>query len=110
MINYLKMILRQCVIKTDKSPSVHYSTPVQWFPLYTKQNQPVMGSNGKPAAIQVKLKYTINADDMNIRYYACYGVYCKGKSFANYNVVFAYYNHITHYMRYCDNILIYLER
>lgn len=59
----------ECTIPTDKSPSVHYSTAVTWYPLVDKTNQAVKGQNGKPAEIQIKFKYTVNAEDMNIRYY-----------------------------------------
>lgn len=59
----------ECVIKTDKSPSVHYSTAVQWITIKDKKGEVVKGKNGKPAEIQIKLKYTINAENLNIRYY-----------------------------------------
>eukprot|EP01083_Nonionella_stella_P291054 990449_1 len=58
-----------CAINTDTNPNAHYSTPIQWIPLVDKNNKPVVGKNGKRAAIQIKIKYTLNADDVNIRYY-----------------------------------------
>merc|ERR1712176_26864 len=58
-----------CSIKTDKNPNQHYSTAIRWIPLVDKKNQQVIGQNGKKSAIQVKIKYTLNADDTNVRFY-----------------------------------------
>ena len=58
-----------CVIKTNKKPNVHYSTAVQWYPLMDESNKPVLGANGKPAELQIKLKYTLNSEDASVRYY-----------------------------------------
>lgn len=58
-----------CSIKTDQKPGVNYSTPVQWLPLVDKSGDPVKGQNGKQAEVQIKIKYTLNAENMNVRYW-----------------------------------------
>eukprot|EP01083_Nonionella_stella_P146624 461395_1 len=58
-----------CSIATDICPRGHYSTPVQWINLSDKEGGNLKGPNGKQSAIQVQVKYTLHAVDLDIAYY-----------------------------------------
>jgi len=79
-----------CVsIKTDQSPHVHYATPVQWINLVDKDNKPVKNKQGKQAQIQIKIKYTLDAEAINVRYYTHVMEFTvkKGKNLRNKELV-----------------------
>ena len=56
----------KCTLKTDQIPDTNYSTAVQWVKLKDKKGEQVIGKNGQESAIQVKIKYTLQAEDINI--------------------------------------------
>eukprot|EP00485_Elphidium_margaritaceum_P005897 CAMPEP_0202694984 /NCGR_PEP_ID=MMETSP1385-20130828/8698_1 /ASSEMBLY_ACC=CAM_ASM_000861 /TAXON_ID=933848 /ORGANISM="Elphidium margaritaceum" /LENGTH=769 /DNA_ID=CAMNT_0049350935 /DNA_START=36 /DNA_END=2345 /DNA_ORIENTATION=- len=56
-------------IDTNQQPSMHYATPIQYVSLLDKKGNAVMDDNGRASAIQIKLKYTLDTHEMNIRQY-----------------------------------------
>eukprot|EP01084_Bolivina_argentea_P045070 82959_1 len=62
-------LMGHCVVKTDNKPNAHYSTAVQWINMVNENDEPVLGKNGKRSAIQIQIKYAINAEDLNVRYW-----------------------------------------
>eukprot|EP01083_Nonionella_stella_P068242 181068_1 len=74
-----------CVIKTDASPTRDYSTAVHYVDLLDEKGAPLKGPNGDKVMIQIQLKYALNADDINVRYYThiMEFVVKKGKNISN---------------------------
>eukprot|EP01084_Bolivina_argentea_P005569 10485_1 len=69
VFNEKHIFIGGCEIKTQQNPSIRAVEPVRWIPLTNRENEPILGLNGKPSAVQIKCKYTLNVYKHDIRPY-----------------------------------------